>query len=391
MLFAAPHRAMFAAGMAQGLLAMGLWAFDLAGRHWGLGPSVSWPLPPAWVHALMLIDGVFAFFVFGFILTAGPRWQRQPDTAPSVFRPVQLLMIGGWLVADAGWFIPSLLPAGLLVTLIGWSLATLFLWRLFARSPDDRLHVGAVAAAHSAGALGLAVFAWLTAGGPVWLGPVAVALGLWAYLLPMFLTVLHRMLPFFSQSVIPNFRPQRPLWALVVLLAGSVGHGLTDHVGLASFTWLFDLPAAVVALRLTLLWRIAESFAATILAVLHLAFAWVGIGFGLLGLGSLLLLAGLPGLGLAPLHALTIGFMSSALVGMASRVTLGHSGRPLVGDRAMWICFWGMQVSAVLRIGSEFWTLAQPAAALVWLSTLAVWAHRYAPAYWRPREDGQPG
>jgi uncharacterized protein involved in response to NO len=391
MLLAAPHRGLFAAGMAQGLLAMGWWAIDLAGRYGGAAPLVSWPLPPSWLHALMLCFGVFAFFIFGFILTAGPRWQKQPDTSPAVFRPTVLLMATGWLVADIGLLTPALLPAGLLLALAGWVVAAWFLWRLVVRGAGDRMHITLMAAAQTAGASGLLCFALLAAGGPGWLGPFAVALGIWAYLLPVFLIVIHRMLPFFSQSVIRGFQPRRPVWALYLMLAGSVAHGALGYLDLSAWTWLVDLPAAIAAIRLTVLWRLTDSFADRILAVVHVAFAWVGIGFSLLTASSLLLLAGLPGLGLAPLHALTIGFASSALVGMASRVTLGHSGRPIAADGVMWVCFWTMQAVALLRMASEFWAAAHPLVALVWLMSFALWAWHYAPAYWRPRGDGEPG
>lgn len=391
MLLAAPHRGLFAAGMAQGLLAMSWWVIDLTGRYGGRGALVSWPLPPSWLHALMLCFGVFAFFIFGFILTAGPRWQKQPDTSPAVFRPTVLLMATGWLVADLGLFIPTLLPAGLLLALAGWVVAAWFLWRLVLRGAGDRMHIGLMATVQTAGASGLLCFALLAAGGPGWLGPLAIALGVWAYLLPVFMIVIHRMLPFFSQGVIRGFQPRRPAWALYLMLAGSVAHGLLAHLELPAWTWLADLPVAIAAIRLTVLWRLIDSFADRILAVVHVAFAWVGIGFSLLAASSLLLLADLPGFGLAPLHALTIGFVSSALVGMASRVTLGHSGRPIAGDGVMWACFWTMQAVAVLRVASEFWVAAHPLVALLWLLAFARWAWHYAPAYWRPREDGQPG
>lgn len=391
LLLTAPHRGMFAAATVQALLTMGWWTIDLAGRYGGLWPSLPWRLPPSWLHALVLCYGVFAFFIFGFILTAGPRWQKQPDTPATVFRPAVLLLATGWLVADLGLAIPILLPAGLLLALAGWSVAAGFLWRLVLRSAGDRMHIGLMATAQTAGASGLLCFAGLAAGGPVWLGPLAIALGIWAYLLPVFLIVIHRMLPFFSQGVIRGFQARRPAWALYLMVAGSVLHGLLGYLELSAWTWLADLPAAAAAIRLTVLWRLFDSLAEKIVAVLHIAFAWAGIGFGLLATNSLLLLAGLPGLGFAPMHALTIGFLSSTLMGMASRVTLGHSGRPIVGDGVMWIGFWTMQAAAILRIASEFWVVAHPLAALAWLVGFAYWAWHYAPAYWRPREDGQPG
>ena len=54
--------------------------------------------------------------------------------------------------------------------------------------------------------------------------------------------------------------------------------------------------------------------------------------------------------GLAPLHALAIGFFDSMVLGMASRVTLGHYGRPLVLDNFTWLLFIGFQATALLRI-----------------------------------------
>ena len=99
--------------------------------------------------------------------------------------------------------------------------------------------------------------------------------------------------------------------------------------------------------------------------------------------------------GLAPLHALGIGFFSGMILAMASRVTLGHSGRPLELDRAIWLLFLGFQATAVIRIVADlvpamaavFYLLA----ALVWLGCFGMWAFRFAPIYWRARVDGKPG
>lgn len=396
LLLSAPHRPFFLTGVIQALLAMLFWGIDLGARHGGLWSALPWPLPAPWLHGLVLLYGVFPFFIFGFILTAGPRWQGHADTPRQVFQPAYLFLAGGWLLADLGCIFPSLLPAGLGLAMIGWSVALRFLWRVALQSDIERRHLLLLCSALTLGVAGLAVFAVFAAGLGVELGPLAIALGLWGFVLPVFMIVTHRMLPFFTSSAIRGFVPQRPFWALATLLAACVVHGALSIADAARWTWLVDLPAAVAALRLTQLWRLKDSFAVTLVAVLHVGFAWVGVGFVLFSAHSLHLLAGGGGLGLAPLHALTLGYVSSTIIGMGTRVTLGHSGLPVSGDGVMWPVFWMVQAAACLRIAGEFlhWPGAfnlSFLAALLWLGAFALWAANYAPHLWRPRRDGKPG
>jgi uncharacterized protein involved in response to NO len=99
-------------------------------------------------------------------------------------------------------------------------------------------------------------------------------------------------------------------------------------------------------------------------------------------------------LGKAPAHALTIGFFGSMLVAMVTRVTAGHSGRPLTMGVVPWFTFITIQVVAILRIGAElsqdppFWLMI---AAAGWLAAFAPWVVRAMWIYTTPRADGQPG
>lgn len=395
--FAAVHRSMFFAGAVQSLLVMLFWAVDLGARRAGLWQAPAWDLPSPWLHALLLLYGLFPFFIFGFILTAGPRWQGYGETPARVFVPAFRLLAGGWLLAWLGVLAaPALLATGLAVALAGWLVATRQLWRIAAWPNAERRHIRLAASAVTLGALGLGMFAAHAATQEAVLARLAIHLGLWGFLVPVFVLVIHRMLPFFSASAIPGIAGYRPYWALWIVVAGSAGHGLLGFFEWPQWTWLADLPAALGAGWLTLRWRLRASFADTLLAVLHVGFAWCGLSFALFALDSLLLLAGHAGIGLAPLHALTLGFLSSTLVGMASRVTLGHSGQPLVGDSTMWRAFWAMQAAAVLRIVGDFFHPPAPfdlsfLAALLWLGAFGAWAVRYAPYTWQARSDGQPG
>ena len=113
---------------------------------------------------------------------------------------------------------------------------------------------------------------------------------------------------------------------------------------------------------------------------------------------SLALLAGYVILAKAPLHALAIGYFSSMVLGMISRVTLGHSGRPLVADGLTWGIYLAFQAVVVLRIvadmpGMEFVARSHLylCAAVLWLACFGIWAYRNLPLYIQPRADGNPG
>ncbi len=401
---------MFLGGTLQGLLGMLWWAVDLGARHAGLYSVTAWPLapnlpsyPPAsWLHGLLMIYGFFPFFIFGFLMTAAPRWQGAPPVPESVYVTSFLLLAAGWLGVDAGLFLPTLLPAGLGLVLVGWLIAANALLGVARHDHPDRRHAWVVAIALGLGASGLAAFLAYVSGGPAWLAEWALSIGIWGFLLPVLVTVAHRMLPFFSSSAIPKYVLRRPYWALWLLLAAFVGHIVLGLAGQTHWLWLADLPAAATALYLSVIWQFRKSLAVRILAVLHIGFAWLTTALGMYAVQSLAALAGFGILGLAPLHALTIGFFASMLLGMVSRVTLGHSGRGVAADAAMWLAFWGMQTTACLRIAAEL--LAECCdccgpgpfnlmwlAALFWLAAFGGWSLRYAPAYWRARADGKPG
>lgn len=398
--FAAPHRVMFLSGTVQALVLMAFWSVEVGGRYAGLWAVPAWPLqtllPPSTLHALLISCGVFPLFIFGFILTAGPRWQGAGELARRDFVPAFLLLASGWLLVWAALLLPRLLVVGLALALAGWVAVALTLTRIARHRASEREHIVFVALAAWLGAAGLGAFAVMAAGGASWWARLGTSLVIWGFLLPVFVTVAHRMLPFFTSSAVRGYVVHRPAWALRVLLGASLMHGALTFLEQPQWLWCVDLPAALVAGRLKWLWWSRAAMQNRMLAVLHLAFAWLGVAFALFALQSMV--SGmLPGfLGQAPLHALTLGFFASMLLGMASRVTMGHSGRPVAADNAMWWAFCMMQTAAILRVASE-WPALPGAYRLMWLSSLlwlgafALWAGRYAPAFWRPRADGKSG
>ena len=79
---------------------------------------------------------------------------------------------------------------------------------------------------------------------------------------------------------------------------------------------------------------------------------------------------------------------------MVTRVTQGHSGRPLGFGKVAAFAFVVIQLVAVLRIAAEFapdqWAW-QAVAAIGWLVAFAPWVARIGRIYLSPRADGKPG
>ncbi|MBK7284943.1 MAG: NnrS family protein [Sphingomonadales bacterium] len=99
-------------------------------------------------------------------------------------------------------------------------------------------------------------------------------------------------------------------------------------------------------------------------------------------------------LGRAPEHALTIGLASSLIVAMVTRVTQGHSGRPLELPFVGKFAFAGIQAAAIARTLAAIHEENGPwlvISAALFLFALAPWAARNIVIYLSPRKDGKAG
>ncbi|SCK29218.1 NnrS family protein [Vogesella sp. LIG4] len=383
-----PHRAGFVPGIAICLLLTVFWATELAARVTGGSFATSIAISQA--HGLVMLYGIFPFFMCGFCYTAVPRWLNVANPAPRVFVGMPLLLLGGVLCWLAGlWLGKGWLLAGSLLQLAAFAGLALTLGSMIRRSQvADRQHARLVVAAFLLGAAGLLCsllwFAGLFTNGWWWTRHLA----LYGFLLPVFLTVAHRMLPFFSSSVLQPYTPWRPYWLLRLWLAGSLLHGL---LGIALLPqWPLDLLLAASFAYTSWRWQLRRSLAVPLLAMLHLAFAWLAAAFLLLALASLGWFSPLAGL-----HAITIGFFITMLVGFASRVMLGHSGRPLQASPTLWRLYLLLHVVALLRVAADMaghaanLLLAIAAGLLALLSLL--WLLLGAPWLLKARIDGKNG
>jgi len=403
-LLTAPHRlGFFSAALMLATSAL-WWTLALATRHAGV--ALPWAVPPPLAHGLFMAMGFMPLFIVGFLFTAGPRWLGLSDVPARTLRDPVLAMLAGWLLALAGFHLQAAL-AGLGVALVagGWSLVVLRLWRLLRLSPvSDQLHARVITVAAAVGALALWAAALALAGGHVTGTRVATQLALWGCLAPIFATVSHRMIPFFTASALPvldAWRPNWLLWAMLAVLAFCGGGAVAELLWWpwpVAWRWLqvaVEAPAAVLLLWLAVRWGLVQSLKIRLLAMLHGGFVWLGLALALAALSHGLQAGGGAGLGLAPTHALAMGYLGATLIAMITRVAAGHSGRPLAADDLAWALYWGLQTAVLLRVAATLWPAAEVPlvllAVVAWALATTGWAWRYGAWLGRPRADGRPG
>ena len=123
-----------------------------------------------------------------------------------------------------------------------------------------------------------------------------------------------------------------------------------------------------------------------LLLILHAAYAFVPLGFLMLG-----------GAGLRPLdvpvsagiHAWTVGAIGIMTLAMMTRVSLGHTGRALSADPITFVIYTAVLTAAVARLCAAFepgWSTALLIiAAGAWVAAFALFAVNYGPILSRPK------
>ncbi len=399
---AAAHRLFFLGGASQLVIALAFWLYVLAGWYLPLWPPPLLTVVAPLAHVFLMLYGLFTFFVFGFLFTVFPRWLQTATVPRRRYTTVAAVLSGGMLCFYVGAFVSRWVAIiGVVVFALGWAGALLTLlqvWRS-SKKADKHFALFPFACVGFGWAGACAYAAWLITQAPA-LSDITMAIGLWLYLVPLIVAVSYRMIPFFSSGVLQHYTIVKPVWTLPATLLCVLLHCALEITGHAKWTVLADLPLAGLAVWHSVRWGLHRSLRVPLLGMLHVSFAWLGIAMLLYAAQSLLRLSGAAfDLGLAPLHALGIGFVTGMVVAMASRVSLGHSGRALVADRVTLWAFAVIQAVAVIRVLAEvppfvhsrygLWLILTAGA--VWLIALVPWSARFGRIYVTPRVDGARG
>lgn len=373
-LWTSGFRPFFLLGTAYGLIPLGAALPALVG-----GPDLVAFGPAAWLwHGHEMIFGFATAIICGLLLTALPSWAGVSE----LVRGRLVFLVCTWLAGRlAVWFAPALPPAMVVIadatTLV--ALTTMLAPGLL-KAYDQRFLVvlpvllGLAASNlsfHGALAAGNIVDAERSLDAAV--ATIAVLFSLTGgFMTPVFTRNALR-----EVGAVDRLR-EHPLVELaahasVIAFALSIALGAPMRVaaGIAIAACLAH------ALRLSG-WRgLAVRHTALVFAM-HVAYAWLVIAFALAAASAL-------ELGVPPrawIHAFTMGAVGTMMLALMPRVSLRHTGRPLVLVPVMTVVYLAMTVATLLRLGAAMagWgTWAIGGAVLLWLLCFAAYLTVYGP------------
>lgn len=356
--------------------------------YWMWWPEAwDFTLFPGWWHAHEMVFGFAMPVVAGFLLSAVATWTGLPGTSGWRLK----LLFGLWFIARVVlWLLPEQL-------VLAWLAEMLFIGLLMYEL-TKRVW---------------AVRQWRN----MWFPPVLLALALlsttsyWNAGNPVLSTRLHYgavwmitvLVVIIGGRVIPLFTGNRlglkisPLPAWFDYLA----IGSTALIGLATAIWpwqqtsdwlpLLCLAGGVIHTIRLAHWQGWKTLGVPLLWSMHLSYLCIPLAmFGLAIVGAE------PSASKNVIHLLAIGSIGGMILAMMSRVSLGHTGRPLEVPPYLSVAFAMIFIAAIIRaflplLDTALTLSAWRLSALLWIIAFVLFLVRYAPVLTRARLDDKPG
>lgn len=350
-------------------------------------------MPAMLWHAHEMIFGFVAAALAGFLLTAVPNWTGVAPLRGSALALLFSLWatgrIAAWTYAETAPIAFALFDIGFLPALAIWAGRAIMEKRLFRNAPIVGLLIvlsGTNLVVHLD-----ATGVWQDVARP----SLYLAIGIVTALVA---TIGGRIIPAFTQNALRGAGLQIEL----------AGRPALDKAAIASVLLCFladaaSVPDSVIAALAALAtvlnfvrllgWKPMATVGMPIVWVLHLGYAWLVAGFAIW--------ASAAGLGIGTqtmaLHAITLGAFGTMILGVMSRASLGHTGRPILADG--WLVSAYVLVSAAAAgraivgpiFGGDFGQELIGFSGALWASGFAIFFVRFLPILALSRPDGQPG
>ena len=377
-LFGYPFRIFFLSMAVLVLTALPLWVLQATG-------TVNLPLalPGVFWHQHEMLFGFLTAAIAGFLLTAVCVWTQTERTHGLRLALLWGVWLAGRLLLAFGGGLPDWLVQGVNLAFLPLVMIDTG-WRVWHARQQRQLMILVVL-----GLLWLMQIGFVIRLDPVY-GYGALLMGL-----ALISIVGGRITPAFTRGwlVSQGFSPtlvkisakldMASVFAMIVLLATLVS-------GWHTLAGVMAIVAAAIMLVRLYQWKGWLTAKEPLLWVLHLSILWVPVALILLA-GHLL--AGWPSNAWA--HAAGAGAIGCLILGVIARVTLGHTGRPLVLPRGMVTAFVLIQLAAVARVLTAFniigWHAGIGVSTLLWVIAFGVYLVQYGRILASPRPDGKIG
>jgi len=374
-----PFRSYFLFAVAFSFIAIGIWAGFLNGYFSFAANALS---PIIW-HVHEMIFGFAATIAVGFILTAAQTWTGKASIKGL---PV-LLFIVIWLMVRACLLINQPLSIYIAIALQSlWWIASIAIFTRLVISSKNRRNYLFIPLLSCLMLLNITLLLLDLFDYHQLAQHVARTSILLFCLLMGFLG--GRVIPFFTSSGAKLEKITTPSWITPLLtlvsLASIVIFFISAFIQLPFSPAGLMIAAGILHIFRQSFWRSASTLKIPLLWSLHLAYLSLGIGLILLGMSYLSFEFFTLQFSDA-LHLITIAAMALMIFSMMSRVSLGHTGRPLETHALVSWIFAFIGISAIARvllpllhqtllgwnISAFFWLLAAACFLIIYLPILA--------------------
>jgi uncharacterized protein involved in response to NO len=378
------------------ILSYGFRPFFLAGAIFATLAIAAWPpqyfgqislpnaLPPLAWHAHEMLFGFIPAVITGFLLTAIPNWTGRLPLQGDPLLMLLLVWLAGRIAialsATTGWAPAMLIDCSYLLLL-----AAVIAREIIAGKNWRNLRVLLIIALLFCANVAFHLEAHATGAAP-YSGRAAIAATIMLVVL-----IGGRIVPSFTQNWLSRENPGK-----LPKSADRVDNALVLAAAAGALAWVIA-PEALASAVLLLIAACAQFFRLArwvgwrarrdpLVLVLHVAYAFIPLGFVLNACSALRPDVVAPGAGV---HAWTIGAVGGMILAVMTRATLGHTGRALKASRTTIFIYAAITTSALARIAAAMapqWTIALLyLAAAAWIVAFAGFAVSYGPMLSKPR------
>ncbi|MBF0493051.1 MAG: NnrS family protein [Deltaproteobacteria bacterium] len=392
--FIEPYRPFFALGVIYNVVVMGLWFTWLHGLEMQR-IYLPFQISPLQAHFHWMIFGFSSFYIFGFLLTAFPKWVAAPQTkGPHNIFLALMLFLSQVLILLGSLFSALLLKFALLLELFLMLNLLRILLKSYLSCTQKKLFDQSSMVLL---ALGFGILAQILFQFSIWKSFVpyyglSLYLAQYPYLLFLMMGISYRILAFFTSTLPPTTEVQRGPFTLPLALA------LIFLLGLFKFIpSLSSLPYVQGSLLIILgllwlkelqYWKWKKSFSNFLLFSHYLAFFWTILFLGILGVQAIFPHSFFQdrSLSLALQHLFFLGGISTLLLGISTRVTRGHGGLGFALGKIDYTVFGLLQGAVLLRVFFPFLEIKFSLlkgqsfhSAFLWWLAFLLWGIRYLP------------